>query len=267
MSRAVSTSRGRFIPRGAVLGFAGDRQANGTPHLHFTAFTGSGSRNWRSVPLSFADGPNLPDVGGCSQHQGETLTASGEILSMDPEIDFNSEAKKQLWYNTDQRIEFEVEPFSKGFSQAWDHDPAGDQPMFPDAPTGYVQTAWAGEGLHTIHIRGWGEGGKQVVESYGPIGYDITPPVATASEAEQTIPADKAATIQWPVATDNAAGVLGYRVYIGADANGTSDWYTEKPSVEMQPMNTGAYILRIQPVDAAGNSGAWTTVGKVISKP
>lgn len=267
MSRAISTARGRFVPRGAVIGAAGDRQANGTPHLHFTAFTGAGTRNWRSVPLSFAEGYELPEVGGCSQHQGETMTASGDLISMDPEIDFDSQAEKGRWYNSDQRIEFEVEPFSRGFSQAWDRDPADDQPMFPDATTGFVQTAWAGEGMHSIHIRGWGENGQQVVEAYGPIGYDVTAPQAVAGDTQQEVPANTSVPIQWAAANDALSGIAGYRVYLGDDPNGSSEWYTESASVEAPPLNPGLYILRVQPVDKAGNAGEWTTVGKVLSAP
>jgi hypothetical protein len=267
LSSAVSTSRGRFIPRGAVLGYAGERQTVGTPHLHFTAFTGAGSRNWRSVPLSFAEGYDLPEVGGCNQHGGKELIASGELLSMEPEIDFESEAKKGTWYNSDQRIEFTVEPFSKGFSQAWNRDPEADKPMFPDIAEGYVQLSWAGEGFHTIHVRGWGLDGKQVVEQYGPIGYDITPPQAKPSDLQQEIPANLAVTLRWDAATDNASGVAGYRVYLGADPAGTSEWYTESAAIETPALNPGLYVLRVQPVDKAGNIGEWVTVGKVLSAP
>jgi hypothetical protein len=59
----------------------GDRGAPGTPHLHFTAFTGDGigaRQNRRSLPLTFADGYDLKDLGGCNQYGGATLTAVGK---------------------------------------------------------------------------------------------------------------------------------------------------------------------------------------------
>jgi len=81
MERAVTTSRDTFVTRGTVIGAVGDRGAPGTPHLHFTAFTGEGlgaRQNRRSLPLAFADGYDLEELGGCNQHGGATLTASGQ---------------------------------------------------------------------------------------------------------------------------------------------------------------------------------------------
>jgi hypothetical protein len=80
MDRAVTTTRDTFVTRGTVIGAVGDRGAPGTPHLHFTAFTGEGlgaRQNRRSLPLAFADGYDLKDLGGCNQHGGAKLTASG----------------------------------------------------------------------------------------------------------------------------------------------------------------------------------------------
>lgn len=81
MERAVTTARDTFVTRGSVIGAVGDRGAPGTPHLHFTAFTGEGPgarQNRRSLPLAFADGYDLPELGGCNQHGGAKLTASGQ---------------------------------------------------------------------------------------------------------------------------------------------------------------------------------------------
>jgi murein DD-endopeptidase MepM/ murein hydrolase activator NlpD len=81
MERAVTTTRDSFVARGSVIGAVGDRGAPGTPHLHFTAFTGEGlgaRQNRRSLPLAFADGYNLAELGGCNQHGGAILTASGQ---------------------------------------------------------------------------------------------------------------------------------------------------------------------------------------------
>jgi murein DD-endopeptidase MepM/ murein hydrolase activator NlpD len=81
MERAVTTQRGTFVARGAAIGAVGDRGAPGTPHLHFTAFTGQGigaRQNRRSIPLTFADGYDLEQLGGCNQHGGAMLTAAGQ---------------------------------------------------------------------------------------------------------------------------------------------------------------------------------------------
>ncbi|HEU5104178.1 MAG TPA: M23 family metallopeptidase [Roseiflexaceae bacterium] len=81
MERPVTSVRDTFVARGSVIGAVGDRGAPGTPHLHFTAFTGEGlgaRQNRRSLPLAFADGYDLKELGGCNQHGGATLTASGQ---------------------------------------------------------------------------------------------------------------------------------------------------------------------------------------------
>jgi murein DD-endopeptidase MepM/ murein hydrolase activator NlpD len=72
--------RGQLVARGAPVGYVGERGAPGNPHLHFMLFTGEGfggREGRRSLPVAFAEGVTLPDVGGCSQHQGELLTAAG----------------------------------------------------------------------------------------------------------------------------------------------------------------------------------------------
>jgi hypothetical protein len=81
MERAVTTTRDAFVARGDVIGSVGDRGAPGTPHLHFTAFTGEGigaRQNRRALPLAFADGYDLAELGGCNQHGGAMLTAAGQ---------------------------------------------------------------------------------------------------------------------------------------------------------------------------------------------
>src|SRR5262249_30805503 len=80
MSSVVTTAGDYSVARGTVIGAVGDRGAPGTPHLHFTAFTGHGiaASDRKSVPLSFAEGYDLPELGGCNQHGGQKLTAGGQ---------------------------------------------------------------------------------------------------------------------------------------------------------------------------------------------
>lgn len=73
--------RGQLVARGAPIGYVGERGTPGNPHLHFMLFTGEGfgaREGRRSLPVSFAEGVALPEIGGCSQHQGVLLTAAGE---------------------------------------------------------------------------------------------------------------------------------------------------------------------------------------------
>ena len=152
---------------------------------------------------------------------------------------------------------------ARGFSQAWDRDPNGDAPEFADADAGYLQIAQAGEGLHTVNVRFWDDSGQAVVATYGPIGYDVTPPQPVPAHAPIALATGAPATIQWSAAGDNGSGVAGYRVYIGSDPNGEADWFTPAPQVEAPALAAGQYLLRIQPLDYAGNAGAWATVGQI----
>jgi murein DD-endopeptidase MepM/ murein hydrolase activator NlpD len=87
MASAPHTQRGELLLRGAQVGNVGDRGAPGNPHLHFTAFTANGpfGRGERkSVPLQFAEGYNLPNIGGCDQHNGAKLVSGIQPLNERP---------------------------------------------------------------------------------------------------------------------------------------------------------------------------------------
>lgn len=262
LARAVTTERGRYLEAGETLGFAGDRGSPGVPHLHFTAFT-AGGNGWsgkQSVPLRFAEGYDLPDVGGCNQHGGTLVTAAAIKA---PEVLFESEARPGQWYNTDHRVAFTTRWSGGGLSQAWDKEPAADGPMFARAVDGYAQIAEGGEGMRTLQVRVWGPDGKQTVASYGPVGFDATPPTAPAPIAElKTAPG--AAVVTWAPAGDALSGVAGYRVYIGAEPEGTAEWFTAEPAVKTDPLAPGRYLVRVQTLDRAGNTSPWTTVGSVV---
>ncbi len=266
MDSVVTTERDLFVTRGTIIGTVGARAAHGTPHLHFTAFTGDGqaASDRRSVPLAFGEGYNLPEIGGCSQHGGEMLVAGTQATSgISAGVRFNSEAELNRWYNADKQVVFNMPAGARGFSQAWDRDPNGDAPEFAHADAGYLQIAQAGEGLHTVKVRFWDDAGQPAVATYGPIGYDVTPPPPVPAHAPIALATGAPATIQWSAAGDNGSGVAGYRVYIGSDPNGESDWFTPAPQLEAPALAPGQYLLRIQPLDYAGNAGAWATVGEI----
>jgi hypothetical protein len=266
MARAVTTQQGRRFDAGETLGFAGDRGSPGVPHLHFTAFTANrdGWSGRKSVPLSFAEGYDLPDVGGCNQHGGKVLKAASV---QDPQIRFASEAQPDRWYNRDLRVEFTTAWGGGGISQAWDKEPGADAPMFPGAVDGYAQLAEAGEGMRTLTVRAWGPDGRQQLASYGPVGYDATPPAAPAPIAELKA-APGAVAVAWQPAGDALSGVAGYRVYIGPDADGTADWFTAEPAVKTPELAPGRYLVRVQTLDNAGNGSAWATIGAIeVSAP
>lgn len=265
MARAVSTQRGRSYQAGETLGFVGERGSPGVPHLHFTAFTANrdGWSGKQSVPLRFAEGYDFPEVGGCNQHGGAVVKAAAV---QDPQVQFTGDAQPERWYNSDQRIGFAVNWGGGGVSQAWNGEPSADAPMFARNVDGYAQLAEAGEGLHRLVVRAWGPDGRQTLASYGPVGYDVTPPSAPAPIAELRAPAG-AVDVAWLPGGDALSGLAGYRVYIGADPAGSADWFTPEPGVETPPLTPGRYLVRVQSVDKAGNSSAWATIGAIVVTP
>lgn len=259
---------GDSVKRGSVVGAVGDRGTAGNPHLHFHAYRASSAwgRDKKTVPLSFAEGYDFPETRGCSQHQGEMVVAgetSGAALSG---LQFSSEAQPGRWYNRDISVAFQGQAMASGFSAQWDSEPAGDAPANRADQPGAAQLAARAEGLHTLYVRGWDANGQQSVASFGPIGYDVTAPTPGAVIDTQTVNAnDAGAIITWNNAQDAASGIVGYKVYIGPDANGTADWFvaTNAASSALAP---GNHTLRVQPIDYAGNSGPWVTVGTVLAK-
>jgi hypothetical protein len=263
MQSVVTTERGKFIRQGTKIGEAGDRQTVGNPHLHFTAFTSKGGRQpWQSVPLKFIEGYDLPEVGGCNQHYGKTMTG---LELQPPQITFKTQLQPDVWYNKDQRIEYEIVFGGNGLNQAWNREP-DTTPVYPGATSGYAQLSEAGEGMNTFFVRAWNYEGKQTVASFGRIGYDATPPTLSPAPSDQVGVAGSGVTVKWPAASDKASGVEGYKVYVGGNITGTSDWFTEKPEVTTPPLKAGRYVIRVQALDVAGNASEWVTVGNLVVK-
>lgn len=266
---STNVHEGATVKRGDVIGAVGDRGAPGNPHLHFHAFTASGpwASHRKTVPLSFAEGYDLPDVGGCSQHQGQVMVAGMKQDMALSGLEWGSEVQPGAWYNHDITMTFQGSAIARGFTAAWGADPGGEAPAQGADSPAQVQLAALGEGLHTLYVRGWDAQGQQTLATFGPVGYDVTAPTAGATSEAQTVAANSAAAVvRWNAAQDAASGVAGYHVYLGPDANGTSDWYVGTAETAVNPLAPGSYTLRIQPVDYAGNVGEWATVGAVIAQ-
>lgn len=92
---------------------------------------------------------------------------------------------------------------------------------------------------------------------------DTTPPRISPLAAPVHIASGKPALIEWPAAQDDAS-IAGYRLYVGPDPAGTSEWFVSAPNVELPALAVGPYLLRIQPLDAAGNQGEWVTLGQIL---
>jgi hypothetical protein len=164
------------------------------------------------------------------------------------------------------RIEFSGTAMASGYQVAWERDPGGNTPDIA-APNGSVRLADAGEGLHTLFVRGWDRNGQPTVATFGLIGYDRTPPEPPPVLAPVTLKAERPAPISWAPAGDAASGVAGYRIYIGNDPAGASEWFTPLPEIETPSLAAGEYVLRVQPIDYAGNAGEWVTVTTLVVQP
>ncbi len=96
-----------------------------------------------------------------------------------------------------------------------------------------------------------------------PTANDTTAPELPVLTAPLRIANGQPILIEWPAAHD-AAGIAGYRLYIGPDPAGTSEWFVSAPNVELPALAAGPYLLRIQALDVAGNQGKWLTVGQIL---
>jgi hypothetical protein len=264
----IATHAGVHVKQGDVIALASDVATVGNPHLHFVFFRASGpyASHRQSLPLEFADGYSFPNVGGCNQHYGTVVTARGPDTTP-PFIEFTSELDSDTWYCADERIEFTVgdDRLVKGFNQAFWEDPAGDAPEFL-ADTGYAELAWAGDGTHTFHVRAWDANGNQAATSFGPLNYDSTPPTFPQPEEIPVLAytAETTFTVSWDPASDEHSGVEGYRLYLGHDVEGTSDWFSAENEVEIAPLLPGRYVLRAQAQDRGCSESEWITVQEMV---
>jgi hypothetical protein len=272
MRKVITTGAGLFVRRGAVIGEVGSVGTD-IAHLHFTFFHAPDAGAYRrtTLELDFADGYSFHDTGGCSQHEGETMVAAPNAPDgVPPTVSFR-EAAPGAWFCEDRRIEFGVSDNVGvgGFSQAFDGPPPDDAPVFRNgASAGFVQLGWAGEGQHTLFVRAWDVSGEQATVSLGPIGLDTTPPrLAPAAEPERVVPAHTALSLSWGAADDGGgSGVAGYKLYLGADPGGTSDWFSDKPSVEAGGLEPGRYVLRAQALDKGCKRSDWVTLQTIIAQ-
>lgn len=270
MRRVITRAPGLHVARGTQIGEVGSVGTD-VAHLHFTAFTApdSGAYQRTSLQLDFVEGYHFHDTQGCDQHQGETVIAAPSAPDgTPPQVSFSG-ATKDRWYCDDQRIDFAVSDNAGvgGFSQQFDQPPANDAPIFGNASAGYMQLAWAGEGLHAFYVHAWDVSGEQTTTSFGPIGYDITPPRLAAPSPLPTITvaANTPFSLQWQPADDGTgSGIAGYKLYLGDDAAGTSDWLIDKAEVGIEGLPAGTYLLRAQALDRGCKRSDWVTLQTVI---
>jgi hypothetical protein len=151
-----------------------------------------------------------------------------------------------------------------GFSQAWDSDPAGAAPQSAEA-SGQVELEQPG--VHTLFVRAWDEAGNQAVFSR-EVWLDTAPPSTPGhvNDAAYSASNTKPLKASWQPGQDGESGVKGYQVYVGADKQGTSDWFTAEPQVSIGTLAAGTYVVRARTQDNAGNFSPWVTVQTVEVK-
>jgi hypothetical protein len=188
---------------------------------------------------------------------------AGDFIA--PDVTFGG-AVADNWYNLDRPITWTVQDVGHdiflangvaGFSQAWDNFPddlgnrtnnaSSNQPQFPNATTGSLSLAQAGQGCHHAILRVWDNGGTTALRSSPAYCYDTVPPttkaVVTGTQSGGVFVSSATITI---TATDSTSGIgaisysLGrfYQAYTG-------------PIVFTQP---GTYNLSYYSSDKAGNS-------------
>ncbi|GAA5530222.1 Ig-like domain-containing protein [Herpetosiphon gulosus] len=180
---------GRVVQRGAILGNARagtfsdcgntNQQAN-SAHVHLV------------VPINrtiVMDGwtiqypNNYLERNGERRGPGSFFTSSNALDSIPPVINFVAGPATERWYNTNQRIEWQIsDPDSgvRGMSQAWDSTPPGPPPQFA-TNQGWLDFSGLSEGQHTVNVRAWDNAGNEASSSRGWFGYDISQPQGNIS--------------------------------------------------------------------------------------
>ena len=123
-----------------------------------------------------------------------------------------------------------------------------------------------GQGWHTVNVRAWGNEGENGGDyTYGPIGYDTTAPVTTASLSGTVVSGSnyKSAVQVTFTATDPGAPTTGSGV-----ANTVYQVSTEGLRTYSGPFTVsypGTYTVTFHSTDVAGNIETTKPVGFTIS--
>ncbi len=125
-----------------------------------------------------------------------------------PSVNFSGPAINS-WHNTAQTVSWTISDTSSngavpigvaGYSKAWDADVgdnssestpgASSTSSFYSGPQAVLGTSGSLvlnntlEGLHTVHVRTWDNGGTTADHTYGPVGFDDIPPYVTCGSAD-----------------------------------------------------------------------------------
>jgi kumamolisin len=180
------------------------------------------------------------------------------------------------WYNSNQNVSWTIHDSNPGkaiagvagYSADWDtyiSDSASEAtpgtgdgfytgPLVPNATTGQLALASAGQGCHTAQLRAWDNAGVSVAQSYGPVCYDTIPPATTVALSG----AASGGVFSTPVtvalkAVDASSGVKSTLYSIDA---GLTQIYAAPFTVS----SSGAHTIRYHSIDVAGNVEATRSI-------
>jgi hypothetical protein len=123
-----------------------------------------------------------------------------------PSVSFSGPAPGS-WHNTNQTVSWTISDTSgngavpigvAGFSKNWDSDVGDDAvkatpgtgssyysgPQVPLVIFGSLLLDNSREGMHTVHVRAWDNGGSTSDNTYGPVGFDDIPPSAACASPD-----------------------------------------------------------------------------------
>jgi hypothetical protein len=267
LSRPVSAEGGRPVAAGEQIGWVSDTGSRGLAHLHFTAYYAS-SNGWSgrsSVPVSFSDGWSFAEIGGCNQHGGTVVRAAGAAVAA---VEQQPAAETEGFNTAAPTLDFRAADGAVNYSMAWNGTPADDAVRY--AVTADLRTPIheLPDGIHTLVVRSWFADGSANIAEFGPVMIDRGLPEFPAAAPQLiNLTAGRSAVVSWSEAVDAVSGVAGYRIYLGTDPAGTSEWYVNEAVSGLPALAPGRYLLRLQPIDNAGLLGEWFTYAELTVTP
>lgn len=167
------------------------------------------------------------------------------------------------WYNIDKTVSWSITDAGSGvdyFKWAWD-DSTPDNRV--DNSSGSSKLSAAGQGQHTLYVRGWDElQHASATASWGWLGYDTVPPsiafAPTNPAANRWVntPFDLGWTVNDPAPGSGAAGSNW-----GWDSPQFRDGFGGAAGSVTLATTQGKHTLYVQPRDAAGNTGSVANAG------
>jgi hypothetical protein len=178
------------------------------------------------------------------------------------DIPYESTSRPELSINAITSVQFQLDGGS------WKDCDAGDGAYDQTEETFTCLPSALLDGLHTVNIQGYNRAGNLSPLISESVLIDTTPP-ETPSTADPGCPADDGVwqavcddpSFTWEAAVDTGSGLAGYSYYWGKDSQGVSDNWTVSNSFDPPPLSRpGAYYLRLNAQDLAGNTSAWSTI-------